>query len=279
MKAIRILLAAIVFAAAGFAAPASATSATTDQSDLWWIPTESGWGIQFVQRDTVIFATMFVYDPTNIPIWYTATLVYNGDFVWTGDLYLTSGPWFGTVPFNPNAVGQRKVGTMTWSATSITTGDLTYSVDGVAVAKSLTRQLLVYDNFSGRYGTIIHSESTGCSDPALNFITESTETLNVTQNGQVMTLTSSTYESFSAAGFSANDGNCTFAGTLTQAGQMGTVNGSYSCSQGETGVFQLYEMQVNTIGMTGLFTASANGIGCQTSGWFGGVRVVQPHSP
>lgn len=122
MKAIRVLFVALLFAAMGFVAPAWATSFTTDQSDLWWVPAESGWGIQFVHRGSVIFATMFVYDPTNIPIWYTATLNSVGNLLWTGELFLTDGPWFGTTPFSPNAAGLHKVGTMTWNATTVATG-------------------------------------------------------------------------------------------------------------------------------------------------------------
>jgi hypothetical protein len=34
-----------------------------DQSDLWWNPAESGWGIQFVHTGSAIFATMYVYGP------------------------------------------------------------------------------------------------------------------------------------------------------------------------------------------------------------------------
>jgi hypothetical protein len=136
VKAIRVLFIATLFATASHLSPAWATSFSTDQSDLWWVPTESGWGIQFVQRGSVIFATIFVYGPTNVPIWYTATLNSVGSFVWTGDLYLTSGPWFAATPFDPNAVGLRRVGPMTWNATTTTTGTLTYVVDGVPVTKT-----------------------------------------------------------------------------------------------------------------------------------------------
>ena len=74
-----------------------ATSKTTDQSDIWWVHTESGWGIQFVQNDNTIFATLFVYGPDGQPTWYSATLGYQGSLTWSGTLYKTTGPWFGTV--------------------------------------------------------------------------------------------------------------------------------------------------------------------------------------
>src|SRR6478735_8016102 len=108
MKVVRSFLAILLVAASANFAPASATSYSTDQSDLWWNQSESGWGIQFVHRGNLIFATMFVYDP-----------------------------------FDPMQVGSRIVGTMTWAATSTSSGTLTYTVDGVSVTKLLTRQTLV----------------------------------------------------------------------------------------------------------------------------------------
>jgi hypothetical protein len=88
----------VLAAAASYGREARATTFTTDESDLWWNPNESGWGLQVVQTGSVIFVTMFVYDQNNNPLWYTATCTYQGNHVWSGDLYQTSGPWFGAVP-------------------------------------------------------------------------------------------------------------------------------------------------------------------------------------
>ena len=265
MRTIRCFFASLIFAVATLSSPACSTSFSTDQSDLWYIPTEAGWGIQFVQRGSVIFATMFVYDQANIPIWYVATMTSVGGFTWSGDLLLTNGPWFGTVPFNPNAVTFRKVGTMTWSANSITTGALNYSVDGVAVAKNLVRETLVQDNFSGRYGGGLHQTLSGCANPGFNGTNESIGVLSIAQNGAAINL-----QSFPYAG-----GSCSFPGTLTQAGQMGDVTGSFSCTDGTFGTFHLFEMQVNITGITGRFTSSySNPPACQGSGWFGGLVVT-----
>jgi hypothetical protein len=265
VKPVRVLFAAILFAAMSFAAPARATAFTTDQSDLWWDPAESGWGIQFVHRGSVMFATIFVYDPSGIPIWYTATLNYAGNLVWTGDLYLTNGPWFGTGSFNPDAVGRRKVGTMNWNATTTRHGTLTYGVDGITVGKSLTRQFIANEDFGGRYGGGIHVDTTGCANPAFNGTTENLGILDIAQSGQAMTLTT----------FPATLGSCSYSGTVDQAGQMGTVSGSYVCGNGENGVFQLFEMQVNISGVTGRLTTDSNtAVGCQSTGWFGGMRSL-----
>src|SRR2546423_1535665 len=104
-RAACILLAAVSF----LAYPAYSTSFTTDQIDLYYIPNESGWGIQLVQRGSVIFATIFIYGPSNTPTWYVATLQFAGNLTWTGDLFATTGPYFGTVPFNSATVVATKV--------------------------------------------------------------------------------------------------------------------------------------------------------------------------
>ena len=257
----RTLLVAVLLAVAGAVSPVSATSFTTDQSDLWWNPNESGWGMQLVHRGSVIFATIFVYDQTRTPIWYSATLNYTNNLVWTGDLIQTSGPWFGTVPFNPALVTIRRVGSLTWTATSVNSGTLTYSVDGVFIAKNIVRQLTVFDNFSGAYRGAAHEDVVGCNNPSFNGTSEQNSTLTITQSG-------------TAASVSGTFGNgvCTYSGTFSQAGQMGQIDGSFSCNSGDFGSFSIYEMQVNTSGVTARLSSVSTPLGCRVSGWLGGMR-------
>ena len=265
MNAIRRFVLATLIAAAGFLSPAGATSFSTDQSDVWSVPGENGWGFQLVQRNSGIFATMYVYDPTNIPIWYTATLEYAGNLVWTGDLYLTHGPWFGTVPFNSNAVTYRKVGTMTWTATSVAAGEMRYDVDGVTVVKNATRPLLRYDDFSGHFAGGIHQTTTGCLNPSFNGTGENFGIFNVAQNGQALSL----------GVFPTTGGSCTYSGALTQAGQMGSVTGTFACSNGETGTFQFFEMQVTLNSIATRFVANSSTMaGCQYTGYAVGMRAT-----
>src|SRR5438270_9660713 len=114
MMSLRRAACVLLTAASFFASPAYSTSFSVDQSDLYYITAESGWGIQLVQRGSVIFATMFVYGPSGAPTWYVATMDSTDGATWTGDLLATTGPYFATVPFNPLSVTVTKVGTMTW---------------------------------------------------------------------------------------------------------------------------------------------------------------------
>jgi len=247
---------------------ALATSFSTDQSDLWWTDppgSENGWGTQLVQRNSTIFATMFVYGTGGATTWYVATLAPTGAaFTWSGDLYTATGSPFSAVPYNSGIFTPRKVGTMTWYGITVTTGNLTYTVDGAFVAKSLTRQVLANEDYSGHYGGGVHQLATVCDNPALDGTTEPVGVLNITQNGNAVTLST----------VPASGGSCSYSGSLTQSGQMGAVSGNYACSSGDVGTFQLFEMQVNITGVTGRFTARSSAAGCTFTGWFGGVRVT-----
>jgi hypothetical protein len=268
MTNVRRTLGALFFAALLGISPARATSFTTDQSDIYNATGESGWAAEFVHRGSTIFAVIYVYDPSTNPTWYSATLEFvaagAGTLSWSGDLYATKGPWFGTVPFNSSQVTLRKVGTMTWIAQSVTGGTLTYTVDGTQVTKAMTRVLIRYDDFSGHYGGGTHNTVIGCVNPAFNGTTEDAGLVYVVQNGQAVNFQTVPINS---------TGSCSYNGTLTQAGQMGSISGNFVCSDGSSGSFTFFEVQVNPQGITGrsalTYTSPA---GCKSTGWFGGAR-------
>ena len=110
----------------------------------------------------------------------------------------------------------------------------------------------------------LHEQATACTDPSLDRTTESPGLLQITQSGasiQMQTI--------------GNDGvtECVYSGTLTQAGQMGSVNGSFTCADGSNGTLAAFEMQVTPSGISGRFNETySNPPGCQGDGWFGGMR-------
>ena len=248
------------------AAPAifQAALQTADQSDLWYIPAESGWGMQLVQRGTVIFATLFVYGISGEPFWYVATLDYMPSLTWTGTLYGTTGTFFAD-PWNPALFTGIPIGSMTWVPQTADTGMLIYYVLGhPAVVKNVVRQTLVLENYGGHYAGGLHDIITGCANPAANGTFDLGSVLDVTQNGAAVTIKSD----------GANGVTCTYTGTLTQSGQMGTMPGaSFACTDGSSGQTSVDQLQVNSSGITGTFTANYSvPPGCQSSGWFGGFR-------
>ncbi len=70
-------------------------AAATNYQDLWWLSTESGWGINFAHQGTQIFATWYTYGSDNAPLWLSALMQRQGTTnVYSGQLYRTFGPRF-----------------------------------------------------------------------------------------------------------------------------------------------------------------------------------------
>ena len=219
MKTVRLLAASLLLSLA--AGGAGAASYSSDMSDLWWAApagSESGWGMQVVQRAATIFASMFVYGSDGSSTWYVATMIpTTGEFTWSGDLYATTGPWFATVPFDPKQVAARRVGTMTFASDTIFDATLSYTVDGVTVNKSITRETLVNENYNGHYGGMVHETTAACADASRNGTLETAPVLDILQRDASFTLQRTP----------ANGASCTYTGTLSQSGQMGDVQGNY----------------------------------------------------
>ena len=75
-------------------------SAAVTYNDLWWIPSESGWGTNIAQQGDTLFMTFFVYGTDSKPTWFVAQLARTGTSaagqpVFTGKTYVTTGPWYG----------------------------------------------------------------------------------------------------------------------------------------------------------------------------------------
>jgi len=262
MNALRRAACVVLAALSLVATPASPTAFSVDQSDIYYVAAESGWGIQLVQRGSIIFATIFIYGPSGAPTWYVATMNSTDGVTWTGDLLATTGPYFATVPFNSANVTVAKVGTMTWVPTSATAGTLTYVVNGTTIVKQVTRQSLTLDNFSGTYIGALHAGVTGCMNPSDNSPPSDIPfaTITVTQDGQ-----SSTF-SISVFGIVL-----TITGTLSQDGQFGSLTGTYSGGD-EIGNALVSQMNVQINSLTASFATQSTNIGCLTTGYVAAVR-------
>ena len=120
-------------------------AAATNYQDLWWAApagSESGWGINLTHQDDTIFATWFTYDLDHSPMWLVVTASKTAPGVYTGTLFRTTGPPFNSVPFNPVNVVNTPVGTATFTFADGNTATFAYTVNGVAQAKAITREIL-----------------------------------------------------------------------------------------------------------------------------------------
>jgi hypothetical protein len=239
---------------------AVASTNTTEITDMWFDPAESGWGVNIILQKDVAFMTFFVYDTNQNPVWYTAELRYQGPFVWSGALYATRGPWFGG-PFPPASVTIRQAGTASFSvsANDYNRATLTYVVDGVSVIKSLQRQTWTFENYSGQYAGGYSIRATGCVPSSQNGIQEIVGFLGVTQSGTSISIS-----------LSASPISCSFSGTYSQKGKLGRLDGTYSCTDGTQGSFFVYDMTPTVNGFNG--RAVGQNQYCQWAGYVGGIR-------
>jgi hypothetical protein len=245
------------------------TFVSTDVTDLWWNPNESGWGLQANQSGSLVFVTIFVYGTDGSPRWVTAQLTLSGSNTFTGPVFLTNGPYYGLPTFIPAQVTLSQVGTMTFVLDSVSSAHISYSINGVVVSKNIQRQPLQLEPIAGNYVGVANVTATGCANSTSNQQGSAALALNLTQSGNSI---SGQYQFTGATAGPV----CTIAGTYTEAGRMGFVSGSYSCATGEVGNMNLIEI-TNRIGMiSGRLSGQSTNAGCAYTGRF---TVINPLVP
>lgn len=251
--------------------PAAATSTGVDYTDQWWGgPAEHGWGVNFIEQGTTIFATLFVYGSDQTPRWYVATMQGSGTS-FSGPMYSTTGPYFGAGAFNGDSTVVTQVGSMSVNFSTPYNGAMSYTVNGVNVNKAITRQSFAANNITGHYLGGLTASGTNCHNSPNGAILIF-DTLTVTQSGPSVQM---------VVNFFASNGQasqCTFNGNMNIQGVMGQVsNGTWNCTVGgaaaNTGSFTMDTVSATQTGFSALFNGSDQF--CNYSGYFGGVKDVQ----
>lgn len=118
---------------------------TADYAGVWWVPSESGWGLAIQQTpgDT-LFAQLYVYDAGSQARWYTFQGgAWKSTTRWEGTVYATTGPGFAGATFDPSRVTVTASGTASLefaqSPGSEGIGTLSYTVGGATVTKRIRR--------------------------------------------------------------------------------------------------------------------------------------------
>ena len=258
----------------GISLPASAVTSGTDFTDLWFNPGEGGWGLNVIHEYGIIFVTLYVYDASGTPHFYSASETRGSGNSFTGRLYETRGTYFATTPYNPSAFGATAVGTLTLNFSTPNSGTLTYNVGAINVVKSISRFTFAVDNLSGNYlgGLTASSTCSGQSQFTLVFDTlRVTQTATADPNNNPIIMTVSF---FNSAGVQST---CVFSGIYAPMGRLGNISGTYSCTFGTTagnaGSFTISNIESSQNGWNGRFTGSDQFCSSH-SGYFGGVRDV-----
>jgi hypothetical protein len=258
MNAPRKLIAALAIAIA-MITPAR----STDFTDLWWNPHESGWGLNIAHQADIMYLTLYVFGSNGRATWYSVQASFTGtdsagNLVYTGELYEVTGPWFGGL-FDPKAVMVRTAGDATFRASSVQTGNLTYTVDGLVTSKDIERYTLKHTDLTGDYIGGVVQTNANCANPALNGRTEDAAFLSIAHDDPGIQIVATSVRR-----------TCTYSGTYGQAGRLGSVgNATFSCTDGTVGAFSAFEIDTASSGFLARFAGAASG--CTFSGDMGGV--------
>ncbi|HET7730303.1 MAG TPA: trypsin-like peptidase domain-containing protein, partial [Usitatibacter sp.] len=113
----------------------------TDYTDLWWDPSESGWGLNLIQHPSrIIFGVWYTYGADGKRTWFVMP-----DGTWTssntysGPLYSTAGPSLAQ-SFDASKVRVSPVGHATLTFSDANHGTFAFTVNGVSGTKRITRQ-------------------------------------------------------------------------------------------------------------------------------------------
>ena len=132
------LLTAAVLAFATLSLPAAAqVTPAANYTDMWYLPSESGWGVSFTQHtgSNQVFAVWYTYDPRTPdpsapgsfkPLWIVmAGGTWTTPTSITGPVYVTNGQ-----PFNQTGSNTQltSVGTFTFTFSSAQAGTFAYNI-------------------------------------------------------------------------------------------------------------------------------------------------------
>jgi hypothetical protein len=207
------------------------------RNGMWFVPGESGWGLNVIEQGDVIFATLFVYDAQGRPRWYVASnlaqsgTTADGTAVNSGPLYeATGGAPATAASFDPARVTRRHVGSMSFQVRTPGSATLTYNVDGVSVTKTLTNFAFAANDPSGSYVGQI-ADAAGGHDPA-----------------QISISAANNMFAMRIAGMYG--GACDYSGQSQQKGAYLYASGTVQCPLGGTAKFELRDLAVAAEGVT-----------------------------
>ncbi len=114
---------------------------SSNRSDTWWNPAESGWGVQLTEGGDSIFAAWYTYASDGRPMWLSGLLQRGSDGRFSGTITRPqSGTPFNQINGNPATTFPLPVvGSATLSFSNGERGTFTYTLDGITQSKPIER--------------------------------------------------------------------------------------------------------------------------------------------
>ena len=223
------------------------TSASSPLTGLWWNASESGWGATITQQSTMLFVTMFVYDSTGNPVWYTVSCAIAGASC-SGDMLRFRGGVAPTTTWTGAGLAFSKVGTMALGFTGNDAGSMSYTLDGLGSTRQITRQIFgppapVVPGLAGSWqGAIIETRS-NCTQAQNNGGRATYGQYDINTNGGQTGAIAITLSGVTGL-------QCNYTGNYFTNGARLMANGTQSCSDGRRGAWQSTNMLVTAKSMS-----------------------------
>lgn len=197
------------------------SEAAPDYEDMWWLPSESGWGLKVQHQGDTIFALLFHFAPDREAQWWLLSNAPRGtNETFTGALFAGEGPPVFT-NFVPAQVTGRQVGTMSLRFASRTQLVLTYTIDGQTTSKTLERYTFKPLGVEGTYiGTQTAFISCSSNPTPGNYVIPATLVIG----GPPIVRTT-----LSNTPLNTGPATCDWTGGLLQTGKMISGQGTLSC--------------------------------------------------
>jgi hypothetical protein len=136
-----------VFEKATFAAVPPSCSFTTETlagasnfTDVWWRPSESGWGVSMVHQGDLIFIAWYTYGPDGRPMWVNGLATRRADGSFQGDLNRPqSGVPFDLITGPATSFPVPTVGTFVLRFSDGENASFSYTLDGFARTRFIER--------------------------------------------------------------------------------------------------------------------------------------------
>ena len=224
-------------------------SANSPLTGLWWNANESGWGATITQQSTVMFVTMFVYDATGNPLWYTVSCNIAGAGC-SGDMLRFNGGAAPTTPWTGSSLNSTKVGAMTLNFTGNDVGTMTYTLNGASSTRQITRQMFgpptpVVPGLAGQWqGAIIETRS-NCAQAQNNGGRATYGQYDINMGGGA---TGAGPIAITLSGVTGLQ--CNYTGNFTTNGVRLQANGTLSCSDGRRGTWRSTDILVTAKSMS-----------------------------
>ena len=125
----------------GYLAAGPSVTPITNVSSLWWIPEESGWGLNLIHHTNtnIVFGTWYTYGANGKRTWLVMPEArWTSSTVFSGTLYQSGGPAF-SGNFDPSQVTLVPVGTGTLTLSDANTGTWSWSANGLSGTKNVRR--------------------------------------------------------------------------------------------------------------------------------------------